>query len=66
MHGLHPLSERNFYGSDSFLFRVSAQNSSSANEEVSIVINPINDAPLIELDVEEVKETLLVDKICGR
>ena len=54
--------QADFYGSDSFLFRVSAQNSSSANEEVSIVINPINDAPLIELDVEEVKETLLVDK----
>ena len=41
-----------FYGSDSFLFRVSAQNSSSGAEEVSIVINPVNDAPLIELDDE--------------
>jgi len=50
-----------FYGSDSFLFRVSAQNSSSTAEEVSIVINPVNDAPLIELDDEKVKEMLLVD-----
>lgn len=50
-----------FYGTDSFLFRVSAQNSSSTSEEVSIVINPVNDAPLIELDDQKVKEMLLVD-----
>ena len=51
----------NFHGSDSFLFRVSAQNTTSVDEEVTILINPINDAPLIDLDDTSVKELLLVD-----
>ena len=51
----------NFHGSDSFSFRVSAQSTTSVAEEVTILINPINDAPLIDLDDTSVKELLLVD-----
>lgn len=50
----------NFYGSDSFSFRVSAENSTSTPEQVSISINPVNDAPVVEVN-DGINEKLLVN-----
>jgi hypothetical protein len=50
----------NFNGSDSFSFRVSAENSTSTSEQVSILINPVNDAPVVEVN-DGINKKLLVN-----